>query len=532
MDFDLSGLPEELQGFIRTALQGRRKALLTAEAEIKAALQESINRIRERIGKRGIFTGITQELAGQIAEEKVFFASELERITQEGLTRAAYAGLFVGEQTKQYYKAKGLLKFRLIEKDALREAEIIAESTLRKQRIFKNKEFVLSDRIWDISDNNYDKIQEIISSGINTDCVEVAKALQQYVKEGAKTFAENYPNMYERMGRRVPKNLNYEALRLARNELSEVYWLATIEGFKENPAVRAVKWLLSNNRLPGYHDICDTMAYANAYGLGAGIYPVDEAPEKPHICCLCALAPVIAKDIERGDAANKPPENWEAVKARLEKTSAFINLDELSEEQKEKLKKQRHDAYRRRAEEKRYKKVASGIEVKSPEEFAKAIKEAKATLPPNMSWRVDAHSKEEYNTVRLFATKGGSCVAVKPDGDIISVCKNGNDKGVKGADLIRYAVDNGGVKLDSYAGNHEFYTKNGFEPICYVSFNEAYAPKDWKKGVKGYEKEDIIFYKYTGNKNVTDWEKIKKDIRLFDNYDVAMNYRDNLLKGK
>ena len=352
MDFDLSGLPEELQGFIRTALQGRRKALLTAETEIKAALQDSINRIRERIGKRGIFTGITQELAEHIAEEKVFFASELERITQEGLTRAAYAGLFVGEQTKQYYKAKGLLKFRLIEKDALREAEIIAESTLRKQRIFKHKEFVLSDRIWDISDNNYEKIKEIISSGINTDCVEVAKALQQYVKEGAATFAENYPNMYDRMGGRVPKNLNYEALRLARNELSEVYWQATIEGFKENPAVRAVKWLLSNNRLPGYHDICDTMAYANAHGLGAGIYPVDEAPEKPHICCLCALAPVIAKDIERGNIANKPPENWEAIKTRLENTSAFTNLEELTEAQKKKLKEQRHAAYIVRLEKK------------------------------------------------------------------------------------------------------------------------------------------------------------------------------------
>ena len=352
MDFDLSGLPEELQGFIRTALQGRRKALLTAEAEIKAALQESINRIRERIGKRGVFTGITQDLSEQIAEEKVFFASELERITQEGLTRAAYAGLFVGEQTKRYYKEKGLLKFRIIEKDALREAEIIAESTMRKQRIFKNKKFVLSDRIWDLSDNNYEKIQEIIASGINTDCVKVAKALQQYVKKGAETFAKDYPNMYERMGGRVPKNLNYEALRLARNELSEVYWQATIEGFKENPAVRAVKWLLSNNRLAGYHDICDTMAYANDYGLGAGIYPVDEAPEKPHICCLCSLAPVIAKDIERGDVANKPPENWEEIKTRLENTSAFTNLEELTEEQKEKLKERRREAYRIRLEKK------------------------------------------------------------------------------------------------------------------------------------------------------------------------------------
>ena len=352
MDFDLSGLPEELQGFIRTALQGRRKALLTAESEIKAALQESINRIRERIGTRGVFTGISKELAEHIAEEKVFFASELERITQEGLTRAAYAGLFVGEQTKRYYKEKGLLKFRLIEKDILREAEIIAESTMRKQRIFKDKEFILSDRIWDLSDNNYEKIQEIISSGINTDCVKVAKALQQYVKEGAQTFAKDYPNMYERMGGRVPKNLNYEALRLARNELSEVYWQATIEGFKENPAVTAVKWLLSNNRLAGYHDICDTLAYANDHGLGAGIYPVDEAPEKPHVCCLCSLAPVIAKDIERANVANKPPENWEEIKQRLENTSAFINLDELSEEQKEKLKEQRKAAYIVRLEKK------------------------------------------------------------------------------------------------------------------------------------------------------------------------------------
>ena len=135
MDFDLSGLPEELQGFIRTSLQGRRKALLTVETEMNAALQESINRIRERIGKRGVFTGITQELAERIAEEKVFFASELERITQEGIIRTAYAGLFTGEQIKRYYKEKGLL-FYTVEKDVFREAEIIAESTMCKERIF------------------------------------------------------------------------------------------------------------------------------------------------------------------------------------------------------------------------------------------------------------------------------------------------------------------------------------------------------------------------------------------------------------
>ena len=470
MDFDLSGLPEELQGFIRTALQGRRKALLTVEAEIKEALQESINRIRERIGKRGVLTGISQDLAEQIAEEKVFFASELERITREGLTRAAYAGLFIGEQIRRYYKEKGLLKFRLIEKDALREAEVIAESTMRKQRIFKNKEFVLSDRIWDLSDNNYEKIKEIISSGINTDCVKVAKALQQYVKEGSETFVKDYPNMYERMGGRVPKNLNYEALRLARNELSEVYWQATIEGFKENPAVKAVKWLLSNNRLPGYHDICDTMAYADDYGLGAGIYPVDAAPEKPHICCLCSLAPVIAKDIERGDVANKPPENWEEIKTRLQNTSAFTNLEELSEEQKEKLKAQRHEAYRIRLE----KKLQTLHN--NPTEYRKAYAKCYGTA-------VNKHKQNRH----IFGSK-----TIKADGsyfknDLETLQKIVDEKAGKGVisltkkHLIEIVQDN---RLSGFAKSiidgsiHEtnkakiHYSKTGVHLVPFYEWNE------------------------------------------------------------
>ena len=470
MDFDLSGLPEELQGFIRTALQGRRKALLTAEAEIKEALQESINRIRERIGKRGVFTGISQDLAEQIAEEKVFFASELERITREGLTRAAYAGLFIGEQIRRYYKEKGLLKFRLIEKDALREAEVIAESTMRKQRIFKNKEFVLSDRIWDLSDNNYEKIKEIIASGINTDCVKVAKALQQYVKEGSETFVKDYPNMYERMGGRVPKSLNYEALRLARNELSEVYWQATIEGFKENPAVKAVKWLLSNNRLPGYHDICDTMAYADDYGLGAGIYPVDAAPEKPHVCCLCSLAPVIAKDIERGDVANKPPENWEEIKTRLQNTSAFTNLEELSEEQKEKLKAQRHEAYRIRLE----KKLQTLHN--NPTEYRKAYAKCYGTA-------VNKHKQNRH----IFGSK-----TIKADGsyfknDLETLQKIVDEKAGKGVisltkkHLIEIVQDN---RLSGFAKSiidgsiHEtnkakiHYSKTGVHLVPFYEWNE------------------------------------------------------------
>ncbi|MGP1594857.1 MAG: polymorphic toxin type 50 domain-containing protein [Treponema sp.] len=343
----------------------RQKALQTAEREIVNAVQESINAIKAEIGTHGVLRGVGKKLNAAIEDQAVHFAAELDRILEAGLTRAAYAGLSIGtgllaahtflqnsKPPAQQAAGKSdrfrLLNLTTFEKDLQRQAAAIAESTMHKKRVYNKREFILSERIWDLSGNNYQKIKEIIASGINTDCVKVVKALTTYVKEGAATFAKDYPDMYKRMGGRVPKNFNYEALRLARNELSEIYWQTTVDGFKDNPAIKAVKWLLSNNRISGFHDICDELAYADTHGLGAGIYPVDDAPAKPHICCLCSLAPVIASDLRKGDTANTPPENWSEIRSRIKKSGAFINTEELTEKEKAALHKKRHEAYQRR----------------------------------------------------------------------------------------------------------------------------------------------------------------------------------------
>lgn len=351
MDFDLSEVPEAVRQFIKDALQERRNALIGCEREIKQALMESVKRIQKEL-KGGLLYSVDENLKLLIESEKVNFAAKLDAITEKALTDASIAGLSIGERIKRAYNASAAgVKFKLIEKDIVREAELIAKSTMHKKRVFKNKPFVLSDKIWDISGNNLEKIKDIIESGVNTDARKVAEALACYVKKGAENFVKDYPALAERMGGRLPKDLVYEALRLARNELSETYWLATIEGYKDNPAIKAVKWLLSNNRIAGYHDVCDELAYADDYGLGCGIYPLDDAPMKPHICCLCCLAPVVLKDIEKG-IGNTPPENWDEVKERLKKGHGFINMDELTEEQKEKLREQRRQAYQRRKEKK------------------------------------------------------------------------------------------------------------------------------------------------------------------------------------
>ncbi len=165
-------------------------------------------------------------------------------------------------------------------------------------------------------------------------------------------------------------------------------------------------------------------------------------------------------------------------------------------------------------------------------EYLDTLVQAKKTIEPEKAWRVDDYggSIEEFKVshpnATLHITAGGSTVAVEENGDIIAVCKNTGDR-VRGSELIQLAVANGGTKLDSYAGNHKFYCKNGFEPVSWCAFNEEYAPHDWKKG---YDKEHIIFYRYTGKKHVESLEEFYARVPVSEDYDTAMEIRDNKLK--
>ncbi|WP_233126286.1 hypothetical protein [Methanobrevibacter sp. 87.7] len=55
----------------------------------------------------------------------------------------------------------------------------------------------------------------------------------------------------------------------------------------------------------------------------------------------------------------------------------------------------------------------------------------------------------------MYVTKKGSTIAIKPNGDIISVCANANNKNKDNSRaLMEFAVKKGGTKLDSYDGNY------------------------------------------------------------------------------
>lgn len=160
--------------------------------------------------------------------------------------------------------------------------------------------------------------------------------------------------------------------------------------------------------------------------------------------------------------------------------------------------------------------------------FYKTISTAKESNPPETRWRVDVHNETDYDNDKLYITKGGSCVAVEPNGNIISVCKNQSDSNAYGNELIKQAIENGGDRLDAFGeGLYKFYTKNGFEPISYTLFDEEYAPEGWEKDRD--DKEPVIFYRYTGKRTTLSYDEFINKTNPSKDYDAAMKIRDGVI---
>lgn len=160
---------------------------------------------------------------------------------------------------------------------------------------------------------------------------------------------------------------------------------------------------------------------------------------------------------------------------------------------------------------------------KDPEEFHNALKGAKGSVLPAERWRVDLHPIEDYKNDKLFLSDGGSCVAIEPNGNIISVCKHNGDV-VNGRDLLQHAIENGGDRLDAFSGLYGFYSKQGFEPVSWIPFDERFAPDGWDKGRD--DTEPIIFWKYTGKINKMKYDDFIKTVKPSKDYDTAMSVRD------
>ena len=351
---------DPLKPYIHDALEMLRMLSYTQYQQIKNAYLEMTSLISDYIAnQKGEFKGIDANLEKLIEEAKNELNAKLNFIIYETLRQgmsialsisarlkvdeAVFNGDYakgemhvIGEAGKKEKTQDINVIVKKIQLDVSKKSSELAEHQMEKQRLYREKEFKLSDRVWELSNGQGEKIKSLIEAGINMDCKKLAKLLDECAKTGNSKPIKEYPNMMKRLKGRFPPDTSFAAMRAARNELSELYFTTSIKDYLENPYIEAVQWLLANNRLKMYEEECDCndIAYEDVYGLGRGIYPIDKVPDRPHVMCLCVLAPItsrkLQKQLEGGmKLGNVPSEEW------FKKQEAQLKLDLLQDTSKE-----------------------------------------------------------------------------------------------------------------------------------------------------------------------------------------------------
>jgi hypothetical protein len=289
--------------YARWALAARKQYLLLRrkqDLEITALYRRAMSRIASmlRDTRSEPEAERLKGLAASLADE--------ERRIREGLTRSIKVSISAAVEATTGY-TKGVF-IDLVDKAGA--GEKITVTGVNKLFAQANTQAIeamwarsrnglfLSDRIWSTAGNAREAIAKMVQEGVavGMDPVKLAKMLTRYVNADAATFAEQYPNMMQRMKGRVPKQLNYEALRLARTETAAAAGEGTILAAMASPSAEGVKWVLS--RAHPKLDVCDERAGGGP--ARDGVYPPAQVPRFPsHPNCLCHLQVV-----------NKSPEEF------------------------------------------------------------------------------------------------------------------------------------------------------------------------------------------------------------------------------
>jgi len=116
------------------------------------------------------------------------------------------------------------------------------------------------------------------------------------------------------------RTMRHNSERIAFSEVFNARRTAEVLHYASDPAVWAVQWRLAPNRgaLVGSCE-CDAFALSDFFGLGPGIYPVDQVPFAPHPWCRCEQVPLIRPFAEFNEPKPMPKRQLSGARARLPK---------------------------------------------------------------------------------------------------------------------------------------------------------------------------------------------------------------------
>lgn len=149
--------------------------------------------------------------------------------------------------------------------------------------------YQLSDRIWQVGVRTRSQIDALLTDSINRgrSAMSIARDLEQFLRPDRANLRTQRP---------YGVDASFDAMRLARTEITRAHSTAALLSARQNPYVEGMDYALSPSH-PKI-DICDS--FATVDGSGGRIrdaYPIDEFVPTPvidtHPHCLCTLRPTV-----------------------------------------------------------------------------------------------------------------------------------------------------------------------------------------------------------------------------------------------
>lgn len=253
---------EQLLGLLESA--GGAAPSILGPVTGTAVYGEISRRVKDAITRRVYMDGLnlSQRLHVRLAERAV----EFQRILTEGLQQGRAAVALAKEIAKLDITDPQLPEYLRRLRDAVkgtRQADVIEEVLRAVPEMLKRKPGPL---------------------GLRGPAKRVLQAAQSGSAEKLDAAIDYF----------LARKARYHAIVIARTEAQIAFRAGHVEKAKESPYVVGIKWNLSGSHSRPCE--CEVYATQNRYGLGPGVFPPDQLPERPHPNCMCYFTDVVDLD--------------------------------------------------------------------------------------------------------------------------------------------------------------------------------------------------------------------------------------------
>jgi len=236
------------------------------------------------VNKAGLTYASKQKLIRSLLSKAADLTDDFKGILDKALLEASNLSIEADRVIMAKYQMR--LSGIGVDVDLVGLMQGIPESSVRLayKRIWEDG-LKLSDRIWVLNRRTSRELERIIMEELAAGRSASSKVLEARLN---KLLSPDRRLVRTSLHGR---NVSFDAARLLRSERAVACREADRMSAMANPGNKGIKWILS-----GAERSCETcigLASDDSYGLGPGIFPVNELPVSPHPQCMCTTYQIV-----------------------------------------------------------------------------------------------------------------------------------------------------------------------------------------------------------------------------------------------